>query len=94
MSLGVLYGFCLASLAERRRWQRVNRAAYTQAPAVRNVGVDHGRLDVLVPEELLHGADVVPGLEEVRGEGVAEAVTGSPAWLAPTAAPRGVPPFG
>jgi len=36
----------------------------------------HRRPHVRVAEELLHGADVVPGFEEVRGEGVAERVAG------------------
>jgi hypothetical protein len=31
------------------------------------VGVDHGGLDVLVPEEFLDGADVVAVLEQVGG---------------------------
>ena len=39
------------------------------------MGVDHRRLDVLVAEELLDGADVVSGHEQVGGERVAEGVT-------------------
>jgi hypothetical protein len=38
------------------------------------MGVDHGRLDVFVPEQFLNGPDVVPLLQEVGGEGVAEGV--------------------
>ena len=44
------------------------------AAAVENVSVDLGRGDVLVAEQLLHGADVMAGLEEMRGERVAQRV--------------------
>jgi hypothetical protein len=39
--------------------------------AVEDVGVDLGGADVLVAEELLDGADVVAGLEEMGREAVA-----------------------
>jgi len=35
------------------------------------MGVDHRRLHIAVAEQLLHGADVVAGLQQVRGKGVA-----------------------
>ena len=38
------------------------------------MGVDHSGLHVLVAEQLLYGADVVAGLEQVRGEAMAEGV--------------------
>ena len=37
-------------------------------------GVDHGRLDAPVAEELLDGADVVVIFQQVGGEGVAEGI--------------------
>ena len=40
------------------------------------MGVDHGGRDVAVAEELLDGADVVAGFEEVGREAVAEGVAG------------------
>ena len=40
------------------------------------MGVDHGGLDVLVPQKLLDGADVVTVFEEVGGKTVAEGVRG------------------
>ena len=43
------------------------------------MGVDHRRPDIRVAEELLDGADVVAGFEEMGGEGVAEGVTGDSA---------------
>jgi len=42
-----------------------------------DVRIDHRRRDVAVAEELLHGADVVAPLEEVRRERVAEGVAGT-----------------
>jgi hypothetical protein len=37
-------------------------------------GVDHGRRDVAVAQELLDGADVVTALQQMSGEGVTERV--------------------
>ena len=36
------------------------------------MGVEHGRGKILVPEQLLNGADVGAALEQVRGKGVAK----------------------
>lgn len=52
----------------------VEGAADAEGAAVEDVGVDHGGGDVAVAEQLLDGADVVAGFEEVGGEGVAEGV--------------------
>jgi len=41
---------------------------------LQDVGVDHRRLHVGVPKELLDGADVVAVLEQVRGERVPQRV--------------------
>lgn len=38
------------------------------------MGVDHGRGYVAVPQELLYGADVVAGFEEVGRKAMTEAV--------------------
>jgi len=38
--------------------------------------VDHRRRDILVTEQLLHRANVIPSLQQMRGERVAERVTG------------------
>jgi hypothetical protein len=54
----------------------VERAHDPQRTPVDDVRVDHRRADVLVPEQALDGADVRSGFEEVRGEAVAERVTG------------------
>lgn len=38
------------------------------------MGINHGGFDILVPEQLLHRADIVDVFEKVGGEGVAEGV--------------------
>ena len=45
------------------------------APLAITWGVDHGGLEVRVPKELLHRADVIAVLEQVRGEAVTQRVT-------------------
>ncbi len=57
-----------------RRDIDVERAANAKATAVEDVRVQHGRRHVLVAPLLLHGADVVAGLEQVRGKRVTEGV--------------------
>jgi hypothetical protein len=44
------------------------------AALLQDVGVDHGRGQIVVPEQLLNGADVGAALEQVRGEGMAKGV--------------------
>jgi hypothetical protein len=57
------------------RWL-VEGATDGEGAAVQNVGVDHGRGDVVVAEKFLDGADVVAGFEQVGCKAVPEAVTG------------------
>ena len=52
----------------------VERAVDAEGAAVEDVGVDHGGGDVAVAEELLDGADVVAGFEQVSREAVPQAV--------------------
>lgn len=54
----------------------VGGAADAGVAAVEDVRVDHRGADVGVAQELLNGADVGAVLEEVRGEGMPEGVTG------------------
>jgi len=51
-------------------------------PPVRDMGREHGRVDVVVPQEFLGDADVVAVCEQVRGDRVAQCV-----GLAPLAIP-------
>ena len=53
----------------------IKRAA---GAVLEDVGVDHCRRHVAVPEELLHCGGVVASLEQMRGEGMPEGVAGCP----------------
>ena len=44
---------------------------------IEDMRADHRGAQGVVPEEFLHGLDIVSGLNEVGGEGVAEGVAGS-----------------
>ena len=44
------------------------------AATVQNVGVDHGRANVLVAQQLLHRADIVTSNKQVGGEGMSKRV--------------------
>lgn len=45
--------------------QRVQRALHPFAPAIQDVGVDHGRGHVRMTQKLLHGADVITRHQQV-----------------------------
>jgi hypothetical protein len=55
----------------------VEWAPDASAALVQHVSVDLRRLNARMPQKFLYGADVVAGLDHVRGEGVAEGVTNS-----------------
>ena len=61
---------------DEERASAVEGAHDAQRAAVDDVRVDHRGADVLVAEQRLDGADVRSGFEQVRGEAVAERVTG------------------
>ena len=50
----------------------VEWTADSQSAAIEDVGIDHRRLDVFVAEEFLNRPDVVVGLQQVRGKGMAK----------------------
>ena len=50
----------------------IERADDRQSRTIHHVRVDHRRLHVLVTEQFLHGADVGPIFQEVRGERMPE----------------------
>ena len=52
----------------------VKRTAYRAAAELQHVGVDHGGRHIGVPEKILHGSDIVAGLEQVCRECMPEAV--------------------
>lgn len=45
------------------------------AASVQDMGIDHGRADVLLPKEILDGADVIACFKQMRGKGISEGVT-------------------
>ena len=60
------------------RSRAVRRAAYAECTAIQDVGVDHGGADIMMPEKLLDGADVIAILQQMGGKGMPEAVAGGP----------------
>ncbi len=48
--------------------QKVDWAAGAHGATVQDMGVDHGCLDVLVPQQFLDGANVMPALQSMCGE--------------------------
>ena len=48
----------------------IKRTAHAARPLVRHMGVDHRGLHARVTEQLLEGADVLPGPEQVGGKRV------------------------
>ena len=48
----------------------IHRTPYSLSSSVKDVGIDHCRFDVPVPQQLLNRADVVPLLKQMRGEGM------------------------
>jgi hypothetical protein len=54
------------------RSARIERTPYASPTALQHVRVDHGRTDVLVPQEFLHGPNIVPILQEVCCEAMSE----------------------
>jgi hypothetical protein len=52
----------------------VRGAADRPRPPVENMRVDHGCADIVVAQELLDRSDVVPIVQQMGGEGVAEGV--------------------
>ena len=55
--------------------QGVRRTAYAASPPVEDVGVDHCRADVLVPEEFLDRPDIIPILQQMGRERMPERMT-------------------
>lgn len=53
-----------------RRSQPIERTFDAERPAIHDVQVDHRGPDVLMAQELLHGPNVVPIFQQVRGEAV------------------------
>ena len=46
----------------------IQRTDHTATTDLQHMGVNHRRLSISVPEQFLHGADVVAGLQHLGGE--------------------------
>ena len=51
----------------RAKSELIGRAVDSPTTAVQNVGVNHGRTDILVPEQLLDRPNIIAVLKQVRG---------------------------
>ena len=49
----------------------IQRTYHTATTDLQRMGVNHCRLCIIVPEQFLHGADVVAGLQHLGGEQIA-----------------------
>jgi hypothetical protein len=59
---------------ERQTPEVVQVARNALATLLQDVGVEHGRRKILMPEELLNSADIDAALKQVSGEGMAKGV--------------------
>ncbi len=50
------------------RSESIHRTLHAQAATIQDVRVDHGGGHIRMPEQLLHGANIVTGLEQVGRE--------------------------
>ena len=64
------------------RAMAVQRAANTQTGFAQDVGVNHGRGDIFVAQELLHRSDVVTTFKKVRSKAMTERVATGSLWYA------------
>lgn len=70
-----LFFLMLASLAADA--QPIQRTAHRRRPTPQHMGIDLRGGHILVAQQFLHRADIVTGFEQVRGEGMAQRVTGA-----------------
>jgi len=61
-------------LVAAARREQVSRGSDGAGAAIQDVRVDHGRRHVTMTEQFLHGPDVVPVLQQVGGERVAQGI--------------------
>src|SRR5712671_149913 len=75
---GVLACFPLSAHCDTYRSVRllVEWAANGFRATIQDMGIDHGGLHVLMPEQFLHGPNIVSGFQQMRRKRVAEGMTG------------------
>ena len=54
---------------------RIERAAHPLSATLKHMGIDHRRADIFVPQQFLHGADIVTIFQEVCRKAVAQRMT-------------------
>ena len=54
---------------------RIEWTPHPAPTALQHMRVDHGRSDVLVPQEFLHGPNIVTILQQVRSKAVPERIS-------------------
>jgi hypothetical protein len=54
--------------------QRLQRTLHTQCPTPHDMGVDLGRADILVSEQLLYGTDILSPLQQMGRKRVTKGV--------------------
>ncbi len=54
---------------------RIERTPYPAPATLQHMRVDHGRSDVLVPQEFLHRPNIVTVLQQVRSKAVPERIS-------------------
>ncbi len=62
-------------LVHRQRSETVSRAVDTLSPSIEHMRIDHGRTDILVPEEFLHRPNIIAVFKQMGGERMPEGVT-------------------
>lgn len=65
-------------MPDMRHPSGIQGAFHPSCAVAQHVSVDHRRRDVSMTKQLLHRADVVAALEQVRGERVTERVARNP----------------
>src|SRR5450631_3707395 len=72
--LGILSGFAYAVAVTYPCKSPIQRTHHAPAALVQHMRVDHRRGNIGMAEQLLHGADVVTTLQQMRGKSRAQGV--------------------
>ena len=76
LSWVLVIGVIVLAVVRAGQGKPIRRTSDASPPSVEYMGVDHGRTHVRMTKQFLDRPDVVPILEEVRREGVAECMAG------------------
>ena len=67
-------GLCYSTSRSPASPGLIQRTEHTQARPIEDVRIDHGRRHVRMAQQLLHSADIVVRLQQVRGERMSQRV--------------------